>query len=328
MTERLDCIILVTPRSFGKGDETVRKQLEDSVKEVRYNSRGRSLSAEELRAEVSDIDGIIAGVDEIDASVFAAATHLRVIARYGVGVDNVDLQAAQEHGVIVTNTPGANTEAVAELTIGFFFALARSIPYINQAVHTGGWPSIQGSEIAGKTVGLLGFGKIGQSVAHRALALGCTVVAYDPYIDQTIATSHHVRFAPLNEVVAAAHFLSLHLPLTAETHGLVNRALLEQVQPGCFLINTARGELVVEQDLLWALDTGHLRGAALDAMSEEPPRNHPFQQRDDTILTSHTGAHTVEAAMNMGRDSVRELLMVLSGHKPRFAVTPLPGGLL
>lgn len=325
MTERINCTVLVTPRSFGVGDKTVREQLEAAVSTVRYNSRGRALTAEELRAEVGDIDAMIAGVDEIDSSVFAAAPHLRVIARYGVGVDNVDLKAAQEYGVIVTNTPGANTEAVAELTIGLLFALARSIPRVDRAVHSGKWLSVQGCEVAGKTVGLLGFGKIGQAVARRATALGCTVMAYDPYIDQSIAEKHQVRLGSLHAVTAAAHFLSLHLPLTKETQGLIDRALLAQLQPGSFLINTARGELIVEQDLLWALDNGHLRGAALDALTEEPPDNHPFQQREDIILTSHVGAHTVEAAINMGRDSVRELLTVLTGQKPRFAVTPLPG---
>lgn len=327
MTEQLDCKVLVTPRSFGVGDEQLRSDLEAAVREVRYNELGRALKSEELRALISDVDGLIAGVDEIDASVFAAAPYLRAIARYGTGVDNVDLRAAQEHGVIVTNTPGANAEAVAELTIGFFFALARSICNVNQAVHSGKWPTLRGSEIAGKIIGLLGLGRIGLGVARRAIALGCTVIAYDPYVDQALAASHHVRLAPLEEVVAVAHFLSLHLPLTPETHGIVNRSLLKRTRLNAYLVNTARGELLVEEDLLWALDTGHLGGVALDTLCEEPPAaNHPFLQREDILITSHIGAHTLEAAAAMGRNALRELLTTLSGQPPRFAVTSYQGG--
>lgn len=327
MTERLDYTVLVTPRSFGLGDELLIPELEAAVKKVLYNKHGRALNAEELRALVGDVDGLIAGVDEIDASVIAAAPRLRVIARYGTGTDNVDLQAAREHGVIVTNTPGANSEAVAELSIGFFFALARSISKVDRAVHRGQWPTLRGSEISGKTVGLLGLGKIGQGVARRAHALGCTIIAYDPYITPAVALEHHARLTTLEEVVARSHFLSLHLPLTPQTRGIVNRALLEQAHVGTYLVNTARGELVVEEDLLWALDAGHLAGAALDTLNEEPPgANHPFLQREDIIITSHIGAHTLEAAAAMGRNALHDLLAVLAGHPPRFVVTPLSGG--
>lgn len=187
---------------------------------------------------------------------------LRVVARYGTGTSNVDLAAAAAHGVAATNTPGANAEAVAELTVGLLFALARLIPSADRAVHGGGWPAIRGIEIQGKTVGIVGLGRIGQGVARRAAALGCAVVAYDPVPDEADAATHGVRLAPLMDVVAAAYFLSFHLPLTRETEGLVDHALLGCLREEAYLVNTARGELIVERDLLWALDTGRLRGAA------------------------------------------------------------------
>ncbi|WP_052890120.1 phosphoglycerate dehydrogenase [Thermogemmatispora carboxidivorans] len=322
MRRRLNSTVLVTSRSFGVDDASLREDLEAAVKEVRYNPYGRALTLEELRRAVGDVDGIIAGSEKIDASVFAAAPRLRVIARYGVGVDNIDLAAAREHGVVVTNAPGANAEAVAELTIGFLFALSRSLSRIDRAVHAGQWPSLQGHEVGGKVVGLLGLGRIGQGVARRALALGCTVMAYDPCINQAFVDNYKVHVAPLNEVVAQAHFLSLHLPLTAETRGLVDRSLLERMRPGSYLINTARGELLVEEDLLWALESGPLRGAALDTLCDEPPpADHPFLGREDIILTSHVGAHTTEAARAVGRIALSELLAVLSGQAPRFAVS-------
>lgn len=321
MKSPMDSVVLVTPRSFGAHDPSVRAELEAAVGEVRYNQTGRSYRAEELRARIADVDGLLAGLDEIDASVFRAASRLRVVARYGVGTNNVDLRAAAEHGVVVTNTPGANAEAVAELVIGFLFALARSIVPADRAAHAGEWPSMVGIEVAGKTVGVLGLGKIGQAVARRAGALGCTVVAYDPYVEGQIADDCAARLAPLDVVLAQAHFLSLHLPLNPETGGLIDRSLLERVREGAYLINTARGELVVDEDLVWALDTGRLRGAALDTLDNEPPpADHPLLQRKDVLITPHMGAHTVEAAVTMGRDALHDLIAVLAGDTPRFPV--------
>lgn len=324
MTAPLKSTILVTPRSFGADDPSVRQELEGAVRTVRYNDRGRPLRAAELRMLLGDVDGLLAGLDEIDASVIAAAPRLRAIARYGVGVSNVDLHAAARAGVIVTNTPGANAEAVAELTIGFLFALARSITRADRALRAGHW---RGGEIAGKTLGILGLGKIGQAVARRAVCLGCAVLANDPKPDRAFATHYQVGLASREEVVAQADYLTLHLPLLPETRDLVDRRLLSGMRKGSFLINTARGELVVEEDLLWALESGHLKGAALDTLRAEPfAADHPLSAREEVIVTPHIGANTAEAAKAMGRMAVQDLLAVLSGRTPRFPVTPNSGG--
>lgn len=314
--------MLVTPRSFGAHDPGLRAELEAAVGNVRYNRHGRPLRAEELRAEIGDVEGLLAGLDEIDASVFAAAPRLRVVARYGVGTSNVDLAAAAAHGVTVTNTPDANAEAVAELAIGFMFALARSLHRAARTTHTGDWRPLHGIEVAGRTIGLLGFGRIGQAVARRAVGLGCTLVAHDPYVDAASAACLGIRLAALNETVAAADFLSLHLPVTAETRDLVDRDLLARMRDGAYLINTARGELVVEEDLLRALESGRLRGAALDTLrAEPPPADYPLLRRDDVLVTPHAGAHTAEATVAMGRAALRDLLAVLAGQPPRYPVT-------
>jgi D-3-phosphoglycerate dehydrogenase / 2-oxoglutarate reductase len=321
-----DATVLVTPRSFGVDDPAIRTELEASVGAVRYSRLGRPLRADELTAELGDVDGLIAGLDEIDRTVLAAAPRLRVIARYGVGVSNVDLQAAVEHGVVVTNTPGVNADAVAELAIGLIFALARSIPAAAEATRTGAWPTLRGTEISGKTVGILGLGHIGKGVAHRAVGLGCAVVAYDPYVDAHTGSELGIRLASQAEALATADFLTLHLPAVAGSYGMVNRDFLARMRKGSYFVNTARGELVVEDDLLQALESGHLRGAALDTLQQEPPdSNHPLLHRPDVIVTPHIGARTAESTVAMGRTAVRELLAVLSGGTPRFAVPPSRG---
>ncbi len=320
-----ESVVLVTARSFGRDDPRLRAELEEAVGRVRYNARGRPLRAEELRAEVADVDGLLAGLDEIDAGVFAVAPRLRVVARYGVGTSNVDLAAAAAHGVAVTNTPAANTEAVAELAVGFMFALARALPRAALSTRLGDWPSLHGVEVGGRTVGLLGFGRIGQAVARRAIALGCAVVAHDPYADAAVAGRLGVRLASLHETVAAADFLSLHLPVTPETLNIVDRDLLARLREGAYLINTARGELVVEEDLLQALESGRLHGAALDTLrAEPPPAYHPLLRRPEVLVTPHIGAHTAEATIAMGRAALHDLLAVLAGEPPRFPVVPPP----
>jgi D-3-phosphoglycerate dehydrogenase len=310
-----DCVVVVTPRSFGMHDERLRRELEQEVGEVRY--RPGPLAAQELAEAVADADGLLAGLDEISADVFAHAPRLRVVARYGVGVDQVDLAAAARHGVTVTVTPGANANAVAELTIALVFALARPLIEGRDRVRAGEWPALRGVELAGRTLGLLGLGRIGTLVAAKAAALGLRVLAHDPFV----ANSDVALLVPLETLVAESDYLSLHAPLHDETRGIVGRALLERLKPGAALVNTARGELVDESALLWALDEGPLRAAALDVLAAEPPPpDHPLLGRDDVLVTPHIGPHTAEATTAMGRVALDELLAVLSGRTPRFPV--------
>jgi D-3-phosphoglycerate dehydrogenase len=313
--------VLVTPTSFGRGDPRLRAELEASVGEVIYNSTGRPLTSPEVAALLPGCDGYIAGLDTIDAAALAAADRLKVIARYGAGVDNVDLEAARRKGIVVTNTPGANAASVAELTIGLMLALLRSIPCAHERTRAGEWPRLEGLSLEGRTVGLLGLGAVGKQVARRLQGFDCTVLAHDPQPDEAFAREHGVALCSRDELIAASDLLSLHLPLLPATKGLVDAAFLSRMKRGACLINTARGELVDEEALAAALRAGHLRGAALDTFAQEPPnRDNPLLALPQVIVTPHMGAHSDSAMRAMGWAALRECLAVLRGEEPRHRV--------
>jgi phosphoglycerate dehydrogenase-like enzyme len=318
-----DARVLVTVRSFGGAQPELRDELEDAVAEVRWNELGRPLEPAELREAIADVDGVVAGVDRFDASVIEAGERLRVIARHGVGTDGVDLAAAARRGVVVTNTPGANADAVAELAIGLMLALARQIARGDRLIRSGGYRALRGIQLSGRTVGLLGVGRTGSAVARRASALGCRVLGFDPALTPAQLQESGAIPASFERVVAEADFLSLHVPVTDDTREMVDADFLARMKPGAFLVNTARGELVVEGDLVRALDEGRLAGAALDALREEPPApGSPLLEREDVILTPHSGADTEEARAAMGRGALDDLLAVLDGRPPLHPVEP------
>jgi D-3-phosphoglycerate dehydrogenase len=309
-----ECRVLVTATSYGASDPHLKSDLEREIGEVVYNTSGRPYSAEQLAALIPDFDGCIAGLDPFDRRVIAAADRLQVIARYGVGVDNVDLEAAHQKGICVTNTPGANSDSVAELAVGLMLCLARGIPRADQATRNGQWPRLNGLSIRGKTVGLIGLGAIGRLVAAKLSGFACNLLAYDPFASPQAAEQNGVRLVELGEVVTAADFLSLHCPVTDETRGMVDAAFLERMKPGAFLVNTARGELLDEDALFDTLQRGHLSGAALDVFSQQPPAaDHPLFSLPQVIVTPHMGAHSDSATNSMGWGAFHNCLAVLSG---------------
>jgi phosphoglycerate dehydrogenase-like enzyme len=317
MNKLKECRVLVTPTSYGRDDPRLRTELEAAVGEVIYNPTSRPLTAAELVELLPGCHGYIAGLDYIGRIALEAAAELKVIARYGAGVDRVDLDTARKKGIIVTNTPGANTVSVAELTIGLILAVARNIPFANSATKGGDWPRLWGVSLAGKVVGLLGFGAIGKQVARRLQGFDCKIVAYDPIPDTEFAKAHNVTLLPMADVLSQADVLSLHLPALPETQGMVKAEFLSKMKPGAILINTARGEIINEADLLAALESGHLRGAGLDAFATEPPgADNPLLALPQVIATPHTGAHTDSATSGMGWGALRDCLAVLSGQKP------------
>ena len=262
-----ECRILVTPTSYGKNDFRLKTELEAQVGEVIYNPTGKPLTSVEIAGLLPGIDGYIAGLDCIDANALKSADRLKVISRYGVGVDNVDLAASREKGIVVTNTPGANSVSVAELALGLMLALARQIPEADEAVHQGKWPRYSGISLEGKTVEILGLGAIGKQLARRLSGFDCTILAFDPYADPVFAEGHHIGLASMGKVIEQADFISLHLPLLPETRGIV-----EQI-----LFGTSQARLVPDQYVsrgdhrrsctFKALKSGHLRGAGLDAFT-------------------------------------------------------------
>ena len=286
-----------------------------------YNETGRPLSSSQLAALLPGVDGYIAGLDSIDAAALAAADGLRVVARYGVGVDNVDLAAAAARGIVVTNTPGANARSVAELTVALLLLLARPVLRAAAETRAGGWPRLPGLSLAGKTVGLVGFGAIGRQTARLLAGFDCRLLAYDPLLNEATAAALGVRAAGLDELLATSDFVSLHAPVTPATRGMVDAAFLARMKPGAALVNTARGELVDEAALLDALANGRLRGAALDAFAAEPPGgDNPLLALPNVIATPHMGAHTDGATTVMGRMALADCLAVLRGEEPRYRV--------
>ena len=270
---------------------------------------------------VGNYDGMIAGLDIIDRAVIEAALKLRVIARYGVGVDQVDLDAAQAHKVVVTNTPGANSVSVAELAIGLMLSLARNIPQMVVATRSGEWQRVRGMTLDDKVIGLLGLGGIGKQVAQRLAAFDCRVIANDPFVDPDEAKTWGAELLPREDVIGRADFLSLHVPVLPETRDMVNAEFLAHMKPGAYLINTARGELIDEDALCDALKSGHLSGAALDALQQEPPTlDHPLLGLPQVLITPHNGAQADGARNAMGRMAMNDCLAVLGDNEPAHRV--------
>lgn len=316
-----ECRLLVTPTSYGKNDARLKTELEALVGEIIYNPTGKPLTSAEVARLLPGIDGYIAGLDVIDADALKSADKLKVISRYGVGFDNVDLEFAKTRNVVVTNTPGANSVSVAELALGLILALARQIPEAVDAVHQGRWPRFSGVSLEGKTIGILGLGAIGKQLARRLAGFDCKIMAYDPFADTQFACDNQITLAEMDQVIAASDFVSLHLPLLPETRGIVDDNFLNKMKKGSYLVNTSRGEAVNEEALLRALQSGHLKGAGLDAFIVEPPDpGNPLLALPNVIVTPHLGAQTDGATSNMGWLAMKDCLAVLKGEKPLYRV--------
>lgn len=321
MKRLAECKVLVTATSYASQDERLRTTLEEKVGEVVYNTTGKPLSSTQLQDLLPAVDGMIAGLDEIDAAALASAPELKVVARYGVGYNNVDLEAARNHQVIVTNTPGANAKSVAELTIALILNLLRPVLSAVQKTKEGEWPRFKGLSLQGKTVGLVGCGGIGKETARRLAGFECEILAYDIDEDKIFASEQGVRYVPLEELLPKSDLVSLHLPGIPETAGLVNEEFLNKMKTGSYLVNTARGDLVNESALISALRSGHLRGAALDVFQQEPPEvENPLLHLDQVIVTPHMGAHSDSATNAMGWMALGECLAALQGKKPKHRI--------
>jgi len=245
---------------------------------------------------------IVRSAVQADSMLLSHAKKLRVIGRAGVGVDNIDLEAATHKGIAVMNTPGANAVAVAEQTLGMMLAMARHLCRADALMHAGKWEkkSLQGTELRGKTLGIIGLGRIGMEVARRARSFGMELVAHDPFVSVTVAKEQGIRLARLEELYAAADYITLHVGLTPQTTGMINAASIAKMKKGVRLVNCARGELVNEADLAQALKQGQVAGAAIDVFAEEPPKNSPLLALENVVLTPHVGGSTREAQEAVG----------------------------
>jgi D-3-phosphoglycerate dehydrogenase / 2-oxoglutarate reductase len=256
-----------------------------------------------LAAQLESADALIVrSAVQVNASLLARARKLRVIGRAGVGVDNIDLDAATRQGIAVMNTPGANAIAVAEHTLAMMLAMARHLCQANELMHSGKWEkkALQGTELRGKTLGIVGLGRIGREVARRARAFGMEIIAHDPFVSAAVAKEQGIRMAGLDEIYAAADYLTLHGGLTSETAGMINAQSLKKMKRGVRLVNCARGELVDEAALAHALKQGQVAEAGLDVFLQEPLKNSPLASMENVILTPHIGGSTYEAQEAVG----------------------------
>jgi D-3-phosphoglycerate dehydrogenase / 2-oxoglutarate reductase len=316
-----ECKILVTPTSFAKYDKSLAKYLEERVDSVEYNNTGKPMVEEDLIPIIGDFDGMIAGLDNITEKVIEKAKNLKIIARYGVGTNNVNLDAAKRKGIFVTNTPGANSISVAELTIGLAIAAARSIPYVNIETKKGGWPRLKGISLQGKVFGLVGLGSIAKEVVFRLKAFNCELITYHPHRNCKFEEENNIKYSSLDGLLTLSDFVSLHIPVTKNTSKIVNKNFLEKMKKGSILINTSRGELIDEEALYESIKKGNIKAAALDSFSKEPPeRNNPLFSLPQVIVTPHIGAATDMAANEMGKMSMEDCIAVLKGEKPKYIV--------
>ena len=300
--------ILATPRSYGKGMPELFEQLEAAGYEVVKNTTGGILEKEAMKEMLADCVGVIVGVDPLDAEVLAAAPKLRAIAKYGVGVDNIDMDYCKEHGVKVSRTVGANSEAVADYAMALMLAVARKVPEIDRKCRERNWGKITTRDVSHATLGLFGLGAIGRHVALRAKGFGMKVIAYDPFWPEDFAREQQIERADAQTIFQTADFISLHLPLLPDTEGFVGERELGWMKKDAILINTARGGLVDEKALLRALKEGRIYGAGLDAFAHEPPEDDDWYDLPNVVLGSHCAASTQGATRNMGRMATENLL--------------------
>jgi D-3-phosphoglycerate dehydrogenase len=268
-----------------------------------------------LGAELANADALLVrSAVFVDAAMMEKAPNLRVIGRAGVGVDNIDLDAATKRGIAVMNTPGGNAIAVAEHTLALMLALARHLPRADSSTHAGKWEkkSLQGTELRGKTLGIVGLGKIGMEVAKRAQSFGMNVVAHDPYVAASLAQQLQIMLVPLDELFMTSNYITLHVGLTPQTQGMINAQSLAKMNKGTRLVNCARGELLDDAAVVAALQSGQLGGAALDVFRDEPLKDSPYQGAPNVILTPHIAGSTSEAQDAVGVQiamQVREYLL-------------------
>ena len=315
--------VLIPEKLADPGIELLQKDFDVDVE--------LNLSSGELLEKIGDYDGlIIRSATRVTAEVIERADNLKAIGRAGIGVDNIDIEAATKRGVIVANAPESNTVAAAEHTLGLMLAAARRIPAADASLKGGEWKrsEFKGVEVREKTLGLIGLGHVGAIVARGAIGMGMRVLAYDPYVSEDRMRSMNVeRAETTDEVFEGSDFVSLHVPRTPQTMGLVNEESLDKMKPTAYLINVARGGIVDETDLYNALKSGVIGGAALDVFAEEPTTESPIFALPNVVVTPHLGASTAEAQDRAGITAAEQVAAALKGQVPIHAINaPVPVG--
>ncbi|AIY86165.1 MULTISPECIES: phosphoglycerate dehydrogenase [unclassified Thermotoga] len=307
--------VLIVTRTFGKYSQ---KPVEFLKKEGFEIIRSDTIDPDILK----EVDALIVGTHPVTAEMIENSS-LKVIAKHGVGVDNIDLEAATKKGIPVTITAGANSLSVAELTIAFIFALSRGLVWAhNKLFLERKWEGTVGQEVSGKTLGVVGFGSIGREVVKKAVCLGMNVLVYDPYVSKdSVRLLEATPVDDLDQLLKESDFISLHVPLNESTKNMIGERELSLMKKSAFLINTSRGGLIDEEALVKALKEGIIAGAALDVFSEEPPNpNSPLFECPNLITTAHIGAHTKEAILRMNMMAAQSVVEFFKGNIPKYVV--------
>ncbi len=312
--------VLVTVRIFANlSSNPAYDILKDKGIELVPNPyKGKGLSEDELMELIPGVHGLLTGVDQVTAKFIQASDKLRVISKFGTGVDNIDIKAATEKGIIVTKAPGMNSDSVADMAFALLFAIARRVPYASDKVKNGEWPLILGTEIWGKTLGIIGLGEIGKRVALRAKGFNMRVSVYEIEPDEEFIEDHKLEVVDLNRLLQESDFVSIHTPLLDDTRDLIGKKEIQRMKPDAFLINTARGGIVNEDALYDALTSGVIAGAAFDVLKDEPPADRKLIGLENFVGTPHISAFTKEAINNMARISAQNVVDVLEGKIPPF----------
>jgi D-3-phosphoglycerate dehydrogenase len=298
--------VAVASRSFSK-HAVLRAELLTRHPGARFNDAGASLKGDALVEFLKDCDKAVLALEAVDDALLARLPGLKLISKFGVGLDSFDVAAMARRGVKLAWTPGSNSRSVAELALLAALALLRRVPEASADLRAGAWRQPKGSTLSGKTVGLIGLGAVGRDLVALLKPFGVRVLAHDPAPDRAFAAANGVLLAGLDEILAQADVVSVHAPLVAATRGLIGAAGLAKMKPTAVLINTARGGLVDEAALLAALDAGKLAGAGLDAFAEEPPKDRRLLEHPKVLATPHIGGSTEEAILAMGRAAISGL---------------------
>jgi len=318
--------ILITSRLFGRTTPEAYELLKrEGVEFKREQDHRGDWSEEEIVAALEGYQGMILGADEpMTRKVLSALPELKVLSRHGVGFDNIDLAAATEQGIVVAITAGANDNSVADLTMGLIISVARHIPFFDRFIRTGEfWKRKPGNDVYGQTLGLIGMGRIGRSVARRASGFDMRILAYDLVKDEGFAARYGIEYLPLDEVLSRSDFISIHLPSSAQTTKFIGERELRMMKASAYFINTSRGNVVDEAALICALQEGWIAGAGLDVFENEPPeKNHPLFALENVVLTPHIAGASRAAMRAMSLDSASNAIRVLRGEPPTAMANP------
>lgn len=304
--------LLVVSPSFASCSEGLLDELEQAGVRVTHVRQKQKLGEDDYAGLIEDAQGLIVGADLVSDKVMSLAPRLKIISKHGVGLDNIDLEAAARRGIHVACAAGSNTVAVAELSCAMILALSRGLVVSTREIAAGQWVRRRGTELSGASLGVLGTGAIGKEVSKRMAAFGMRLLAYDPYPDPDFICGLGGRYVEIEELMRTCDFVTLHLPLTNDTRGMIGAEQLAWMKPGSFLVNAARGGIVDEMALHQALADGRLGGAGIDTFADEPPGQNPLTLLDNVVMTPHLGGYTTQAIDKMSRGAALNILEYLN----------------